>query len=164
MPPFSKELWEEGAQFKSFKLVKAGKFDEEGVTEALNEPGKYPGCSPTRTLRDNISDLHAQVAACHRGAVLINALVNEQGLETVQFYMRAIMHTAERAVRDLLREVSRRFSGKPLEATDLLDDGTRLVLKISIDEKEGDAVFDFTGTSPQTYNVSDVATLSDSRT
>lgn len=52
MPPFSKELWEEGAQFKSFKLVKEGKFDEEGVTAALNEPGKYPGCSPTRTLRD----------------------------------------------------------------------------------------------------------------
>lgn len=52
MPPFSKELWEEGAQFKSFKLVKEGKFDEEGVTAALNEPGKYPGCSGTRTLRD----------------------------------------------------------------------------------------------------------------
>lgn len=52
MPPFSKELWEEGAQFKSFKLVKEGKFDEEGVTAALNAPGKYPGSSPTRTLGD----------------------------------------------------------------------------------------------------------------
>jgi 5-oxoprolinase (ATP-hydrolysing) len=150
MPPFSKELWEEGAQFKSFKLVNEGKFDEEGLIEHLNAPGKYPGCSPTRTLRDNISDLHAQVAACHRGAVLINALVNEQSLDTVEFYMKAIMHTAERAVRDLLREVSKRFEGKPLEAVDYLDDGTRLVLKVSIDGEAGDAVFDFTGTSPQT--------------
>lgn len=98
--------------------------------------------------------MHAQVAACHRGAVLINQLIDEQGLETVDFYMRAIMHTAEKAVRDLLREVSRKFSGKPLEAVDFLDDGTRLVLKISIDGEKGDAVFDFTGTSPQTYNVS----------
>jgi 5-oxoprolinase (ATP-hydrolysing) len=152
MPPFSKELWEEGAQFKSFKLVKAGKFDEEGLTEALNAPGKYPGSSPTRTLGDNISDLHAQVAACHRGAVLINQLIDEQSLETVQFYMRAIMYTAEKAVRDLLREVNKKFGGKPLEAVDFLDDGTKLQLKISIDSEKGDAVFDFTGTSPQTYN------------
>jgi 5-oxoprolinase (ATP-hydrolysing) len=152
MPPFSKELWEEGAQFKSFKLVKAGKFDEKGLTEALMAPGQYPGCSGTRTLHDNISDLHAQVAACHRGATLINALVAEQSLETVQFYMRAIMHAAERAVRHLLREVSRRFSGAPLEAVDYLDDGTKLQLKVSIDGEKGDAVFDFTGTSPQTYN------------
>ncbi|BEJ08308.1 hypothetical protein CcaverHIS641_0503930 [Cutaneotrichosporon cavernicola] len=152
MPPFSKELWEEGAQFKSFKLVKAGKFDEEGLTEALNAPGKYPGSSPTRTLGDNISDLHAQVAACHRGAVLINQLIDEESLETVQFYMRAIMYTAEKAVRDLLREVNKKFGGKPLEAVDFLDDGTKLQLKISIDSEKGDAVFDFTGTSPQTYN------------
>ena len=53
MPPFSKELWEEGAQFRSFKLVKAGHFDEEGVTKILSEePAQYPGCSGTRTLSD----------------------------------------------------------------------------------------------------------------
>lgn len=94
------------------------------------------------------------MAACHRGAVLINQLIDEQSLETVQFYMRAIMHTAEKAVRDLLREVNKKFGGKPLEAVDFLDDGTKLQLKISIDSEKGDAVFDFTGTSPQTYNVS----------
>ena len=53
MPPFSKELWEEGAQMKSFKLVKSGKFDEEGITKILQEdPARYPGCSGTRTLSD----------------------------------------------------------------------------------------------------------------
>ncbi|ORY28998.1 Hydantoinase B/oxoprolinase-domain-containing protein [Naematelia encephala] len=152
MPPFSKELWEEGAQVKSFKLVNAGKFDEAGIIKIMaEEPAQYPGCSGTRTLSDNISDLHAQVAACHRGVVLINALVNEQSLEVVQFYMHAIMHTAERAVRDLLRHVSKKFGGKPLEAVDWLDDGTTLVLKITIDEEKGDALFDFTGTSSQVY-------------
>jgi 5-oxoprolinase (ATP-hydrolysing) len=51
MPPFSKELWEEGAQVKSFKLVKAGKFDEEGIVKIMSEePAQYPGCSGTRTL------------------------------------------------------------------------------------------------------------------
>ena len=53
MPPFSKELWEEGAQVKSFKLVKKGQFDEKGVIKILSEdPAQFPGCSGTRTLSD----------------------------------------------------------------------------------------------------------------
>ena len=36
---------------------------EEEVTEALMAPGKIPGSSGTRNLRDNLSDLRAQVAA-----------------------------------------------------------------------------------------------------
>jgi 5-oxoprolinase (ATP-hydrolysing) len=81
--------------------------------------------------------------------VLLNTLVNEQSLATVQFYMHAIMDTAERAVRDLLRRVSKKFGGKALEAVDWLDDGTELRLRIEIDEESGGAVFDFTGTSAQ---------------
>lgn len=59
MPPFSKELWEEGAQVKSFKLVKKGQFDEAGVVKILSEdPAQYPGCSGTRTLSDvGVSEL-----------------------------------------------------------------------------------------------------------
>ncbi len=34
-----------------------------GVTELLMAPGKYPNCSGTRNLSDNLSDLKAQVAA-----------------------------------------------------------------------------------------------------
>jgi hypothetical protein len=33
------------------------------IIEALNAPAKYPGCSGTRNLSDNISDLKAQIAA-----------------------------------------------------------------------------------------------------
>lgn len=162
MPPFSTELWQEGAQFKSFKLVKGGRFDEAGVTKILSDdPAKYPGCSGTRTLSDvspnsghaltrqNVSDLHAQIAACNRGVSLILTLVNEQSIEVVDFYMHAIMTTAERAVRDLLRQVSQNAGGKALQAVDWLDDGSKLVLKIDIDAVDGSATFDFTGTSPQ---------------
>lgn len=35
MPPLSKHLFEEGAATKSFKLVKAGEFQEAGITEIL---------------------------------------------------------------------------------------------------------------------------------
>lgn len=53
MPPFSTELWQEGAQVRSFKLVRRGQFDEKGVIKILSEdPAQYPDCSGTRTLSD----------------------------------------------------------------------------------------------------------------
>ena len=99
----------------------------------------------------NLSDLHAQVAACHRGVILINNLINEQSFEVVDFYMHAIMFTAERAVRDLLKHIHKKFGGESLQAVDWLDDGTRLSLKLDINPDDGSVVFDFTGTSPQMY-------------
>lgn len=63
MPPHSKALSEEGAQFKSFFLVRGGWFCEKEVTEALNAPAFIPGSSGTRNLKDNLSDLKAQIAA-----------------------------------------------------------------------------------------------------
>ena len=36
------------------------------LTDKLKEPGKYPVCSGTRNLHDNLSDLKAQVAANHK--------------------------------------------------------------------------------------------------
>lgn len=56
MPPFSKTIEQEGAQILSFKLVKQGRFDEEGIVDLMyNQPSKYPGCSGTRTLSDRKS-------------------------------------------------------------------------------------------------------------
>lgn len=63
--------------------------------------------------------------------------------------MFAIQKTAEFAVRDLLRFVNTKFGGKALQAIDYMDSGEQLQLKIDIDAKQGEAVFDFTGTSPQ---------------
>jgi N-methylhydantoinase B/oxoprolinase/acetone carboxylase alpha subunit len=85
MPPTSKDIFEEGAQIKSFKIVKRGKFDRKGLLFHLcEEPAKYPGCSGTRCLRDVESDLQAQIAANQKGINLIRGLVEEWGLETVQ--------------------------------------------------------------------------------
>ncbi|GFR70176.1 5-oxoprolinase-like [Elysia marginata] len=90
MPPHSSSIHQEGAVFKSFKLVEAGVFKEKEVTAALQAPAQYPGSSGTRNLHDNLSDLRAQVAANHRGIKLITELINEYGLEVVQAYMKHI--------------------------------------------------------------------------
>ncbi|SCV57831.1 related to P. aeruginosa hyuA and hyuB [Fusarium fujikuroi] len=152
MPPNSTELWQEGVAVETFKLVKEGVFDEEGLQEILVDiPGSYPGCSGTRTLRDNVADLKAAIASNNRGIQLINALIQEYTWPVIQLYMEAIQDNAAQAVRQLLKQFSKRFEGKQLEATDYLDDGTPLALKITINSDTGDACFDFTGTGPEHY-------------
>ncbi|KAL8817474.1 MAG: hypothetical protein Q9223_003701 [Gallowayella weberi] len=152
MPPHSRELFQEGAAIKSEKLVSEGKFDEAGITNLLlHEPAQYPECSGTRCLADNLNDLKAQIAANQKGISLISALIEDYGEEVVQFYMRNIQDNAELSVRNLLKDVSRRFEGQDLSATDYMDDGSPIKLKIMIDAEKGEALFDFEGTGPEVY-------------
>lgn len=152
MPPHSKELYQEGAAIKSEKLVSEGKFNEKRITELLyNEPAQYPNCSGTRCLADNLNDLKAQIAANRKGINLIGALIEEYGEEVVLFYMHQIQDNAELSVRNLLKEVSKKFAGRNLSGLDHMDDGTPIQLKISIDADKGEAVFDFDGTGPEVY-------------
>lgn len=65
--------------------------------------------------------------------------------------MLHIRDNAELAVRNLLKEVCRRQGSNELSAVDHLDEGTPIALKVTIDEKEGSAVFDFEGTGPEIY-------------
>ncbi|KAL4891114.1 Hydantoinase B/oxoprolinase-domain-containing protein [Aspergillus ambiguus] len=143
MPPNSTELWQEGAAIRSFKLVHAEKFDEEGITQILLSPGEHPGCAPSRHISDNISDLKAQVAANHKGMSLVQALIEEYTLPVVQLYMDAIQSNAEIAVRAYLRSVRTKL-GPHLVSEDQMDNGSLLKLSITISE-DGSATFDFTG-------------------
>ncbi|RYO78954.1 hypothetical protein DL766_007754 [Monosporascus sp. MC13-8B] len=152
MPPHSRELFQEGAAIKSEKIVSEGKFNEDRITELLyKEPAQYPGCSGTRCLADNINDLRAQVSANQKGISLIEGLIQEYGEDAVQFYMVNIQNNAEQCVRNLLRQVYKKFEGKDLSATDFMDDGSPIRLRISIDPEKGEAVFDFAGTGPEVY-------------
>lgn len=63
--------------------------------------------------------------------------------------MRYIRENAELAVRNLLREVAKRQGGTELWARDHMDDGSPIELKVTINEEEGSAVFDFEGTGPE---------------
>ncbi|PWN19294.1 Hydantoinase B/oxoprolinase [Microstroma glucosiphilum] len=150
MPPHSKTLHEEGAQIKSFKIVEGGKYNRDGVVKhLLEDPAQYPGCSGTRCLRDVESDLQAQIAANQKGINLLNVLIDEWGLQMVQDYMMYIRSNAELSVRNLLKEVAKRQETTYLYAKDYMDDGSPIELKITIDEKDGSAFFDFEGTGPE---------------
>ncbi|KAK3038538.1 hypothetical protein RJ639_029338 [Escallonia herrerae] len=164
MPPFSKSIWEEGAAIKAFKLVEKGIFREEGITKLLQFPSSdesaqhVPG---SRRLQDNLSDLHAQVAANQRGIALIKELIEQYGLKTVQAYMTYVQVNAEEAVREMLKSVAARVSSEStkfaggdsviVKEEDYMDDGSVIHLKLTIIPEKGEAVFDFSGTSPEVY-------------
>lgn len=159
MPPHSKTLVQEGAAFKSFKLVEGEEFQEAGITAILNEPGKVEGSSGTRNLSDNLADLRAQVAANQRGIVLVTELIDECGLDVVLAYMQHIQENAEVAVREMLMARAAEFAPEALDAdgkavlsaVDYLDDGSPICLKVSITPGNGDATFDFAGTGDEIY-------------
>lgn len=156
MPPHSKTLMEEGASFKSFFLVRSGKFMEEELIVELMKPGKIPGSSGTRNLSDNIADLKAQVAANQKGIKLTQELVDHYSLEVVQAYMSYIQQNAETAVRDLLKDVGMRYNeGNSkqtfLSAVDYMDDGSPIHFSAKIDIDSGTAVCDFSGSGHEVW-------------
>ncbi|XP_063833705.1 5-oxoprolinase [Ostrinia nubilalis] len=155
MPPHSAALAQEGAAFRSLLLVDGGRLNEEQLVEGLMKPGKEPGCSGTRNLADNLSDLKAQVAANQRGIQLVGELIDHYGLDVVQAYMTHIQKNAELAVRDMLKEIARNALQKTgstvLKATEYMDNGTPIVLTVTLDEKQGSAVCDFTGTGVEVW-------------
>ncbi|TDH68701.1 hypothetical protein CCR75_004595 [Bremia lactucae] len=160
MPPLSKTLSEEGAAIVAFKLVDGtvGKFREEEMTEILLQKGRLDDhgrpCIGTRNLRDNLSDLRAQIAANQRGVVLTRELCSEYSLPVVTAYMNYIQQAAEMAVRQMLCEFSLQRQLPPVgivHAHDFMDDGTKIALQITIDRNTKSAIFDFAGTGPEVF-------------
>ncbi|MCE5213377.1 MAG: hydantoinase B/oxoprolinase family protein [Methanobacterium sp.] len=136
MPPFSKNLAEEGVLIKAFRFISDDQASEEELKKLLCS-AKYP----TRSLGDNIADIHAQVAANQTGVVQLLELVDRYGLNMVKAYMGHIQVAAENMMRRSLLKIDQgeyRF-------TDYLDNGSPLTVKINILE-QGEAVVDFHGT------------------
>ncbi|KAM9978310.1 hypothetical protein ACTFIY_012063 [Dictyostelium cf. discoideum] len=145
MPPFSKNISEEGAAIMSLKIVKDGHFQEEAVRKTFEK---------SRNLSDNISDLKAQIAANHKGIQLMQELINHYGLDVVHAYMYHIQKNAELAVRDMLYDISISNNLKPLDtliSTDYMDDGSKIELKLTIDREKKSAIFDWSGSGVEVY-------------
>lgn len=150
MPPHSKLLEHEGAAIFSDLLIENGVFQEEKMTRLLlEEPAKVPGCSGTRRLSDNISDMKAQIAANQKGIQLIEKLVAEFGLPAILKYMGAIQDNAAETVQRMLDKILE-VHGNSMHCTDYMDDGSRIELAVS-KAQDGKVVFDFSGTSRQAY-------------
>jgi 5-oxoprolinase (ATP-hydrolysing) len=138
MPPFSKSLEEEGVVLRALKVVANGTLDEAMLMAAL-EGGPFPARNP----RENLADLEAQIAANAAGARSLAKMVEERGLDAVRAYMRHVQDNARMRVEDAIAKLP------PGEHhfEDALDDGTPIVVTLSVDGRR--MKVDFTGTGSQ---------------
>ena len=141
MPPFSTTIDEEGVLFDNFHLVSAGQLNEAELRQRL-EQGLYPARNPEQT----IADLRAQIAANEKGAVELRAMVAQYGQATVAAYMGHVQDNAEASVRRVIGLL--RDSHFTLD----LDNGARIVVKVTVDATSRSATIDFSGSSAQLAN------------
>jgi len=138
MSPFASTIQAEGVYIDNFKLVEGGRF-REAEMRALLAAGPWPARNPGA----NINDLKAQVAANRRGAMELAAAVSQFGLEVVQAYMGHVQDNAAESVRRMLKGLpDSQFAYE-------IDQGSVIRVKVTVDREAGEAVVDFTGTSPQ---------------
>jgi 5-oxoprolinase (ATP-hydrolysing) len=137
--PESTTIDEEGVLFRGFPLVTRGGFEEAALRARLAE-GPWPARSPDQ----NVADLRAQLAANAAGAEALQALLVRHGPHTIARYLAWVQDDSERAVRAALQRLAPR-SGT---FTVPIDGGGQIAVTVTISE-DGDAVVDFTGTSPE---------------
>ncbi|WP_026631187.1 hydantoinase B/oxoprolinase family protein [Dyadobacter alkalitolerans] len=136
MPPDATCLAEEGVIILPQYLIKNNVFQWDSIRNLFTE-GRYP----TRHFLSNEADIIAALSALRKGSEQMLKLVDLHGLETVQKYMRLLKENAVAQLETALTPLH----GKTFEATELLDDGHRIQVAVSITPEK--QVFDFTGTS-----------------
>ena len=138
MPPFSKNVEEEGVLIDNVKLVEGGRMLEDDMRELLGA-AVYPARNPDQ----NIADLRAQVAANEKGVQELRRMVAHFGLEVVRAYMGHVQDNAEECVRRVIGVL------KDGEYACEMDNGAVIRVKITIGADRRSATIDFAGTSPQ---------------
>src|SRR3954471_5959768 len=107
------EIYQEGLQIPTLKLVKRGVMDDElARLIALN----------VRTPEPVFGDLRAQIAACHLGARRFLLMLEKYGLETVYDCIHTIWDQSEQRVRDAITAIP---DGVYTAEAQLDDDGVR---------------------------------------
>ncbi len=138
MPPNSTDITQEGILIQPTALMQQGQFQRKAML-ALLSTQPYPARNP----QQNLADLQAQIAANQTGVNELQRIVQQYGLAMVQAYMQHVQDYAELSVR---RAIDRLQDG---QFTYLMDDGTQIQVKVTIDQQQQSAHINFTGTSPQ---------------
>jgi 5-oxoprolinase (ATP-hydrolysing) len=137
MPPAATSLAQEGVVVPPTLLIAQGRGRWDVMRKLLSS-----GPHPSRAIEDNIADLKAAVAACHRGSEALRALARDQGAAVVDHYMNALKERADRRMGEALAAIP---DGR-YTAEEKLDDGTPLQVTVTITGEH--ALIDFTGSAP----------------
>lgn len=135
-----RSIFQEGLRIPPVRIVSQGELQQEILELILLN---------TRTPRERLGDLRAQLAANQVGIRGIEALFARHGAGTVAAAMQGLMDSAERRIRSRIASLPEGV----YRAEDFLDnDGfqerpVRIVLTLTV--RRGDLHLDFTGTDPQ---------------
>jgi 5-oxoprolinase (ATP-hydrolysing) len=136
MPAGSRTIQEEGIVIEPMRILRDGSLLESTVLDLLSA-GEYPARNPSQ----NLADFKAQLAANAKGEAEIGRLIQRYGSRAVHAYMRHVRDNAETCTRQALRTLH----GGQFSAS--MDSGERISVAITIDQRNGEATVDFTGTS-----------------
>jgi len=134
------ETFQEGIQIPPIKIVKKG----EVVEDILDLIGDN-----VRTKEEFKGDIMAQIASNNKGSQRLVELLDKYGKEMVLFYMNEVMNYSERRMREAISKIPNGvYSFEDyIEGDGFTDD--LIKIKCTIEVKDQDIYFDFTGTSPQ---------------
>ena len=138
MSPLAVNIEQEGVYIDNFKLVDQGQFREDALGDLLNG-AKYP----VRNLLQNVNDLKAQIAANEKGVTELRKMIVHFGEDVVKAYMGHVQDNAAESVRRVLDQLP---DG---QFTYELDQGSKIVVSVTIDRVKREATVDFSGTSEQ---------------
>ena len=138
MPPFSRQLGEEGLLLDNVPLLRDGILLEADWRLRL-AAGSHPVRNPDQLL----ADLQAQVAANQLGTQLLQDLAAREGVAVVRAFMVHVQANGAEAVRRVIDRLQGGRFSLPL------DGGLRIQVAVEIDRSGRRARIDFSGTSPQ---------------
>ena len=134
VPARARRLVEEGVVIPPTHLVRRDGPRWEEIERTLSA-----GPHASRSVADNLADLHAALAANRRGVAGVLDLTHTHGVETVRHAMTAL----HRRAADLMRAALRRLPDETSRAVQRLDDGTPIAVRFTV---EGDhATIDLSG-------------------
>jgi N-methylhydantoinase B len=136
----AEEIFQEGLRLPIVKFVAAGKRNQalwDVIALNVRTPDKVMG------------DLQAQMAACMSGEREMKALFKRYGTDNVLRYAEHLHDYTERLTRAELREIPEGVYSFTDHIDGLGKNPEPIVLKATITIKDGGALVDWTGTSPQ---------------
>ncbi len=132
--PLAKEIYQEGLRIPPIRLIREGVLDRPLLDLIL---------ANVRTPREREGDLMAQLMALKRGEARLREMAARYGLPRCRQLNAALKDYSERMMRAELR----RMPVGRFEFEDYLDGG--LTVKVAVTLRQGSAIVDFTGSSPQ---------------
>jgi N-methylhydantoinase B len=140
MPSGSRTLHEEGLVLAPTKLLK-GDVENRVVFETIEKE--------TRTPKERLGDLRAQIAANNTGAYGLLSFIEKYGLERFKTFVEAVLDYSEVRVRKSIERIPK----GTFRAEDFMDDDgiedkpVKIAVAVTIQDK--DISVDFTGTDSQ---------------